>query len=753
MKYLMLILALSGFINIFAQDESITPLQYNTKLYYESLQYQNQVKSEFVQQNVIITTDTIELPFVDDFSRNTLKPFDFNETSIIDTVEFASGSCVINEDFTFEDRGFHTSPGFTYSYNLGTNTVDSIATAPVAINFYNNTDCFDSPSSVEMFWLPYYRLDKTDFDSITGARLDSSLSITDTIIPIATIFFANLMPEANWIDNYAYWNTTFPDLPITIGVATMDGLNEFGLPYNNSVQNAYGDADFLTSKSIDLSGLSNDSAVYLSFFYQLKGIGDQPDPEDSLVVQFRNEVGGSWHTVWSISPDAVTSNNFVQAYVEVRDTGLIQGPKYFYEEFQLRFKNKASISGNNDHWHIDYVRLDKNRNLVSNDSVIRDVSFLYEFPSYLKNYTLLPWNQLQAGADELLDSISIPIRSDSPLAGSFPLDVSITNSVTPDITFAISGQNFNATQQVKFQDFMPVTDFTLPVVQSDSLCSEALMFMDPTDRNLLQINDTIRHEICYDNVMAYDDGSAERAYGLEGGSPNEVKKFAYMFTVAEPDTLAAIQIHFSNIDVDVSNLVFSLQAWDFLELNQFLPEENLIGAIDNQKPVYVNERNGFATFVFDTPITVTDTFYVGWAQLDNRNLQVGYDINSTRGRTKMFVNTGNQWQASSVNIDGSPMVRVILDGDFPLATPIREVSAANNYLDVYPNPAQDRLFVKVPDHIQSFEVVVYDFTGRQLIMEQNASLIDVSDLPFGMFVIQLKEKQSDRLWRTKFFKR
>ncbi|MEZ4916285.1 MAG: hypothetical protein R2836_04800 [Chitinophagales bacterium] len=57
--------------------------------------------------------------------------------------------------------------------------------------------------------------------------------------------------------------------------------------------------------------------------------------------------------------------------------------------------------------------------------------------------------------------------------------------------------------------------------------------------------------------MAYDDGSAERAYGIDG-SPNELKKFAYKFSVAHPDTLAGIQIHFTNIDQNVDDLVFNL---------------------------------------------------------------------------------------------------------------------------------------------------------------------------------------------------
>ena len=93
----------------------------------------------------------------------------------------------------------------------------------------------------------------------------------------------------------------------------------------------------------------------------------------------KNEFDRGWVKAWSLSIDELTTEEFKQYYVQVRDTKLIAGPKYFYEDFQFRFRNIASISGNNDHWHIDYVRLDKNRSVVEQDTVIRDVAFLYDF--------------------------------------------------------------------------------------------------------------------------------------------------------------------------------------------------------------------------------------------------------------------------------------------------------------------------------------------------------------------------------------
>ena len=40
-------------------------------------------------------------------------------------------------------------------------------------------------------------------------------------------------PDTNfWIDNAAYINNTYPICPPTLGVATLDGVNNEGQPYN-----------------------------------------------------------------------------------------------------------------------------------------------------------------------------------------------------------------------------------------------------------------------------------------------------------------------------------------------------------------------------------------------------------------------------------------------------------------------------------------------------------------------------------------
>src|SRR5690606_24103151 len=92
-------------------------------------------------------------------------------------------------------------------------------------------------------------------------------------------------PDENlWQDINVYINSNYPKTPPSYGVATFDGLDSTGFPYDFSSQIAHGIADSLTSHPIDLTVI-NDS-VYLSFQYQAGGNGNAPEVEDSLRLDF-----------------------------------------------------------------------------------------------------------------------------------------------------------------------------------------------------------------------------------------------------------------------------------------------------------------------------------------------------------------------------------------------------------------------------------------------------------------------------------
>lgn len=117
-------------------------------------------------------------------------------------------------------------------------------------------------------------------------------------------------PKANlWADRQAFVNNTYPVYPPSIGVVTLDALDENGKIYPYAETQPFG-ADTLTSNSIRMDlypifgrPLYPSDSVYFSFYYQPGGaskkyppvewerIGDKPETGDSLILEFGYPTG------------------------------------------------------------------------------------------------------------------------------------------------------------------------------------------------------------------------------------------------------------------------------------------------------------------------------------------------------------------------------------------------------------------------------------------------------------------------------
>lgn len=99
--------------------------------------------------------------------------------------------------------------------------------------------------------------------------------------------------QQKWIDNLVFINNDFSFLPPNTGAATFDVLNEKGEVYSNASIRPF-KADQLQSVLIRLDSIFDPTpraldaadSVYFSFYYQPQGLGDKPEKQDSLVLQF-----------------------------------------------------------------------------------------------------------------------------------------------------------------------------------------------------------------------------------------------------------------------------------------------------------------------------------------------------------------------------------------------------------------------------------------------------------------------------------
>jgi hypothetical protein len=98
---------------------------------------------------------------------------------------------------------------------------------------------------------------------------------------------AKVPHDSLWLNGGVRVNNQFAVNAPSKGVATFDGLKANGQPWDFNPNTIQLLVDTLTSQPIDLSGLSPASNVVLSFFWQAGGLGEAPDPTDSLLLQVK----------------------------------------------------------------------------------------------------------------------------------------------------------------------------------------------------------------------------------------------------------------------------------------------------------------------------------------------------------------------------------------------------------------------------------------------------------------------------------
>jgi len=501
--------------------------------------------------------------------------------------------------------------------------------------------------------------------------------------------------------------------PPSLGVATFDGLNEYGLARDFSVINSSAPSDTLLSKPIDLSGLST---AFFMFYFQGKGLGETPEIQDKLVLEFFN--GSFWVEKWS---------SFGVAMLEFeKEVIIIDSAQYLTDDFKFRFRNYATISGNFDHWHIDYLVINELLN-VSDTTELNDVSFVYSSPSFLNRYYEMPWTHfLNNEATELKDSIDVILRNNSASVNvDFQFNVYENNSQI--YHYPIIGVSRNVT--ILDYDTIGNFSFTNPPIDIQSnifnsfeldSASFLVQYIIKTSNSDIKNNDTLYHDQNFLSHFAYDDKSAESAYGINTNGA----MLAYEFKLNRPDTLRAIQMYFPQMLDSVSDIPFKLTIWKDI---------NGQGNVLYQQDVYpVHTENGnYHTYYLDSLFQLVGTFYVGWEQTTDDLLNIGLDKNNNANEY-MYYNVGSGWLNSSYL--GSWMIRPILS----MNQIVSNIPNKNNTYSVYPNPATHNLFIESTDN--SNLISIYTLNGiliRKFKYNLNIIQIDVNDIACGAYILKI----------------
>lgn len=561
-----------------------------------------------------------------------------------------------------------------------------------------------------------------------------------TGIPFVEDFSSTkVYPERKkWNDKKVFVNNTFPQNQPSFNVATFDGLDEAGAPYSRIVGNGY--CDYLTSRGVDLSSFTPADSVFMSFFYQYEpqGTTQQIFPMDSLLLEFRTSPNDadSFEQVWVKSALDTPLGVFRQVIFPV-------GKKYLHDDFQFRFRNYGSLTGNLSQWHLDYIRINQNRN--RNDTANTDVAISQTPTSLLKKYRSMPWTHFSINPSKYLNTDQF-------------FSVSNNNNVSYALDYRRRLFNPEGTQTAFSQAFLPNIDTfgITPIVLSQPLAvatgssadekvftvTLATSYNQFTSFDNIPTNDSMVTVTTFANYFAYDDGSAEGGYGIKK-KPNSGAALA--FDLEKMDTLLGVQIFFNRSEEDVSNRVFDLVVWSQISpVGQNATTDAVALRIKNLKPVYTNTINGFAAFKFEPPVLVGTRFYIGWEQLAEYVLNIGLDENyMTDGKPainpNMFAKFDGRWYNSEIY--GTMMVRPMFGKytDPSLSHGEVEYTEMEYGVSVFPNPTNGTLYMNSKSTIKN--LLLFDLTGRE-VMHRTGPLttIDLSGLPKGLYFLRVQDE-------------
>lgn len=595
--------------------------------------------------------------------------------------------------------------------------------------------------------LNYIYPDLNYFGKTQSTNLAAKTNTGNLSIPFFDDFYyattSNYASQAFWIDSTVYINAGMPKAPLSIGVATFDGLNKKGYPYNPnqsftaSQANA---ADTLTSKPINLFTsnsltLQPSDSVALIFYYQLTGNGDSPEVQDSLMVDMYQAAQAKWkNRVWALRGNTTSNNNdtvFKRAFVWITDTSL------FHDGFKFRFRNKAATNGNYDNWHVDYVFLDKNRSMLG-DTLWNDLALGYVPSPFLKEYAAMPYNQYTEADRATFYSNYIRYNGTSTVNTTYGHKIYDKNNIE------VSSETFGASNLPPFRTggwqhnpvhALPSISYTFPVM-TDSADYTIKHFMNSIPGDISIGNDTVYHKQAFRNYFAYDDGSCETGYYVMGTGG----RMAYKYVLHTLDTLRALRIYFDpvgSLSLVESSYKLKINVFDD---SGFGPGNNKLFVSDSIYPKYSKSgHNAYYEYKLKTPFVMSQgTYYIGFQQFVAAGVTIGFDRNYDFSKN-LFYDSGSGWTQSSVK--GSVMMRPVFGKKIDPPVGVKELFATNeSNVIIYPNPASSELFIGKNN---ANDYAIYNMNGsliKQGKIVEDKTRIDCENLSNGIYILMLSSQ-------------
>lgn len=483
--------------------------------------------------------------------------------------------------------------------------------------------------------------------------------------------------------------------PPTVQVASFDGLNEQGLPYNLNDPQAFGFTDSLVSRKIKMTAvpLALRNSVFFSFYYQWGGFGEAPDPNDFFILEFKTNTG-IWETMVTL-----TSDDDQQPDVFYDTLFRVNQDRFYHDDFQFRFRSFGRQSGRYDTWHIDYVYLNQNR--TEFDTFYPDRAVFKHISSPLGLYHSIPYRHFT-------DPVTNP-QFTHPSVGLYNLSA-INQPMNFDSFYKLQvyENGIPAVSTGPLSDSVPSSlaslerkSFTLPDLPSKALFTPSAdsaflkVYLRVNTRDTLvskpdfQLNDSSFTTHTFNNYYAYDDGTAEYAAGLT--QAGNLAAYRFILQSSGQDTLNGGYIHYPFTGWPSPNIV-TLLVWS----NKNGKPGSLL--TEQTVPVRREANSKFTEFTLSPAVIVKDTVFVGWMQGNAGLVRIGLDTSHDSG-AQIFVNTTGTWVVNDLVI-GNLMIRPRF-GTGDIITRVPE--APSPVVDLYPNPSSGEFYLKGVVEVESIQ--------------------------------------------------
>jgi hypothetical protein len=396
---------------------------------------------------------------------------------------------------------------------------------------------------------------------------------------------------------------------------------------------------------------------------------------------------------------------------------------------------------NVDLWHLDYVRLDKNR--TETDTAALDVAVIAPLNSLIKGYTALPWSHFKKVYTTRLDpQLTITYRNNDNI-GYLVKRVFECTDLYYRQTSSIGNtgsENIQGGEIMTYREEI-LNPFETPSTDSALFELKAYLVTDERDR---KENDTVRSYQEFKNYFARDDGTPESGYGYEGINAQGFS-IACHYEMFIPDTLRAVALYFNPVLNDITRrYVFKIAVW---KDDNGRPGEQIYLSQEEYSP---RETGQFTVYPLEGGVFISKNYWIGWQQITSGFLNVGFDLNAN-DRGNLWYNSSGTWLPDENH--GTLMIRPYVGKPLNWATAAPTPAKKTSGLKIYPNPASQYIRVEITESEPPqgiYDLEIYGSAGQlRSRCSFTGDIIDISPLEQGLYIVCLVHRKTGQTWKQR----